>query len=71
MTKTVYLEWFKFFLEDIPLSRPVVLSQDAHASHVSVELIELARANDIHILCLPAHTSHIFQLLDVGVFESF
>ena len=71
MSKEVYLEWFKFFLENIPPARPVVLIQDGHASHVSVELIELARANDIHLLCLPAHTSHILQPLDVGVFKSF
>ena len=69
MTKEVYLEWFKF-LQNIPPSRPVVLIQDGHASHVSIELIELARANNIHLLCLPAHTSHILQPLDVGVFKS-
>ena len=27
--------------------------------------------NNIHLLCLPAHTSHILQPLDVGVFKSF
>ena len=25
----------------------------------------------MHLLCLPAHTSHILQPLDVGVFKSF
>ena len=60
-----------FFLENIPLSRPVVLIHDGHASHVSVELNELARANNIHLLFLPAHTSHILQPLDLGVFKSF
>ena len=49
----------------------VVLIQDGHASHVSIKLIELARANDVHILCLPAHTTHLFQPLDIGVFKSF
>ena len=39
--------------------------------HMSIELIEKARANDIHLLCLPAHTTHILQPLDVGVFKSF
>ena len=48
-----------------------MLIQDGHGSHVSVELIELARANDVHLLCLPAHTTHILQPLDVGVFKSF
>lgn len=71
MTKEVYLEWFKFFLDHIPPARPVVLIQDGHASHFSIELIELARANDIWLLCLPAHTSHILQPLDVGIFKPF
>jgi len=31
----------------------------------------MARANDVTLLCLPAHTSHILQPLDVGVFKSF
>ncbi len=68
--KDIYLEWFRFFLH-IPPARPVLLIQDGHASHMSIELIELARANGIHLLCLPAHTTHILQPLDVGVFKSF
>ena len=44
---------------------------DGHGSHVSIDVIELARANDIHLLCLPSHTTHILQPLDVGVFKSF
>ena len=51
--------------------RPVLLIQDGHASHMSIGLIELARANDVHLLYLPAHTTHILQPLDVGVFKSF
>ena len=39
--------------------------------HISIEVIEFARENGIYILCLPAHTSHILQPLDVGVFKSF
>ena len=64
----LYLEWFKFFVANI---RPVLLIQDGHGSHVSIELIELARAHNIHLLCLPAHTTHVLQPLDVAVFKSF
>jgi hypothetical protein len=71
INREIYLEWFKLFLQSIPSSRPVLLLQDGHYSHISVELIELAKANDIHLMCLPAHTSHILQPLDVGVFKSF
>lgn len=31
----------------------------------------MARSNDIHILCFPAHTTHLLLPLDVGVFKSF
>lgn len=40
---------------------------DGHASHISIDVIEVARVNDVHMLCLPAHTTHILQPLDVGV----
>ena len=33
-------------------------------------LIEMACANDVTLLCLPVHTSHILQPLDVGMFKS-
>ena len=56
---------------NIPSARPVLLVQDGHGSHVSIEIIEMARVNDVTLLCLPAHTSHILQPLHVGVFKSF
>ena len=65
------LRMVEFFLKSIPPARPVILIQDGHTSHVSIQLIELARANNVHILCLPAHTTHLLQPLDVGVFKSF
>ena len=67
----LYLEWFKFFIQQIPPARPVLLIQDGHSSHITIDLIELAKKNDIHILCLPSHTTHVLQPLDVGVFASF
>ena len=57
-------------MANIPPTRPVLIIQDGHSSHVSIELMECARANDIHLLCLPAHIMHILQPLDVGVFKA-
>ena len=37
--------------------------------HCSVQVIESAHANDVHLLCIPSHTTHILQPLDVGVFK--
>lgn len=62
------LVWLQFFTQSIPPSRPVLLILDGHSSHVSIKAIKFARSNDIHMLCLPAHTTHI---LHVGVFKSF
>ena len=53
----LYLEWFRFFLEHIPPTRPVLLLKDGHASHTTIEVIKLARANNVHSLCLSAHYS--------------
>ena len=59
----LYLEWFKFFIANIPPTRPVLLIEDGHASHISIEVIKLAQSNDIHLLCLPSHTTHLLQPL--------
>ena len=66
MTKDMFIEWFKMFAQMIPPSRPVLLVLDGHESHITIDVIEHARANEIHMLCLPSHTSHILQPLDVG-----
>ncbi|KAJ8948224.1 hypothetical protein NQ314_008461 [Rhamnusium bicolor] len=39
-------------------------------SHVSLELIDAAAEKNIEIFCLPAHTSHLVQPLDVGVYKA-
>ena len=67
----LFLECFKFFLSNIPSTRPVILIQDGHVSHILIPPIELAQKNNVHLLCLPAHTTHILQPLDVRVFHSF
>jgi len=63
----IYLKWFEFLIKSIPPTRPVLLIQDGHASHMSIKLIDLVHSNDIHLLCLPAHTTHILQPLDVHI----
>lgn len=49
----------------------MLLVLDGHGSHITINVIEFAKSNGIHLLCLPSHTSHILQPLDVGVFKSF
>ena len=71
ITKELFFEWFKLFVQMIPSLRPVLLIFDGHASHIAIDVIEFARSNNVHLLCLPSHTSHVLQPLDVGVFKSF
>lgn len=45
-----------------------MLILDGHDSHISIEVIEFCIARRIILLCLPAHTTHSLQPLDVGIF---
>ena len=71
INKEIFLVWLQHFVDSIPPVQPVLLILDGHSSHVTIEAIELARSNDVHMLCLPSHTTHILQPLDVGVFKPF
>jgi hypothetical protein len=55
---------------------PNTLFKNSESGWINSELFvewfnEMTRENGVCLLCLPAHTSHIFQPLDVGVFKSF
>ena len=65
----LFLEWFKFFIDSIPSSRPMILFMDSHASHINMDVITLAKENQIYLFTFPAHTSHLLQPLDVGVYK--
>jgi hypothetical protein len=46
-----------------------LLILDGHESHNSLEFQELCKENNIYTLCMPAHSSHLLQPLDVGCFS--
>ncbi|XP_041864058.1 uncharacterized protein LOC121654155 [Melanotaenia boesemani] len=65
----LFKKWFlKHFLVHAPKERPLLLIFDGHKSPVNLEVVESARKEDIILLCLPPHCSHILQPLDVGLF---
>ena len=67
----LFFAWMKkVFLVHAVSQRPVMLLVDGHASHVTMDLIELARDNNVILFCLPPHTTHLLQPLDVSVFKS-
>ena len=66
------VEWLKHFnahtkTRVIGARRLLVL--DGHESHHSLEFQELCKENNIYTLCMPPHSSHLLQPLDVGCFS--
>ena len=53
--------------EDLDLP-PILLIYDGHGSHTTLDWIEHACENNIILYCLPPHTTHRLQPLDVGCF---
>ncbi|EAU29721.1 conserved hypothetical protein [Aspergillus terreus NIH2624] len=71
-TDEIGLLWLKNVFE--PLSKRYMtgakrlLILDGHSSHLTAEFDDFCKQNAIICLCMPAHTSHLLQPLDVGVF---
>ena len=69
------LEWLKHF--DLqtrpPNSKWRMLVIDGHGSHLTIEFVDYCYQPDVKIsvFLLPAHSTHILQPLDIGVFQSF
>ena len=64
----IFYQWFtKCFIPHCGKARPVLLVMDNHDSHVSIETVQAALDNEMVLVGLPAHTTHILQPLDVKV----
>jgi len=72
MESLQFLEWFsKVFVESTKeLDGGKLLIFDGHSSHHSEQVVSIAEAYNVELLCLPARTSSILQPLHVGVFKS-
>jgi hypothetical protein len=70
-TNELGLAWLKHFIQHTE-ARTVgshrLLIIDGHESHKSLEFQNLCEESKIIALCMPPHTSHILQPLDVGCF---
>lgn len=42
---------------------------DGHDSHVNIEFVAYCDGNNITLLCLPPHTTHLLQPPDLGLFR--
>lgn len=69
MNIETFTKWFEHFLKHSKPSveDPLLLIIDGHASHTkNIDIIDMARKNHVHILCLPPHCTHKMQPIDIG-----
>src|SRR5271169_6251117 len=66
------LEWLQYGFEptthEKAAGKPCVLILDGHRSHCTDPFLAHAYLNNIIVMRLPPHTSHLLQPLDVGLF---
>ena len=72
MTRESFEYWLKFAFvpSTAHIKRPLLLIMDGYTCHISLEIINLFKQNDIIGLILPPHTSHGLQPLDLVLFSS-
>ena len=85
MTSNLFLIWAIFFCNEInhkkealvPIYGSQILRQtcflilDGHKSRLNAIAIELLYANNIRVICLPSHSSHVTQPFDVVLARPF
>ena len=72
-TNELGLEWVQNVYEPntVPSTKGKyrLLILDGHGSHATPEFDQFCKARNIITLCMPAHSSHLLQPLDVGYFS--
>ena len=54
-----FLQWFtKMFIPAVSHCSPVFLFFDGHHSHLTLDLLQLAHTNGIHLVCFPPHATY-------------
>ncbi|KAF5281763.1 hypothetical protein FQR65_LT14558 [Abscondita terminalis] len=70
----LFTAWLKHFIEHVKPNEceQVVLILDGHYSHSrNIDVINIAREIFIHIICLPPHSTHKLQPLDISFMSPF
>ena len=70
ITTELFFGWLANHFAKLVTVRPVVLLVDGHSSHIDLEVSRFCSENQILLYCLPPHSSHLLQPLDVGFFKS-
>lgn len=73
MTIELFPQALEFLISkmNVSLQNPGLLIMDDHDSHVTLNVIDLARRSGLIILTFPPHCSHRMQPLDVSIFGPF
>lgn len=71
-TAESFLDWMKQifcpWIKDFQIVLPVILYVDGHSSHMSIQLSDFCRDNQIILIALYPNATHILQPMDVAVF---
>lgn len=64
VSETIFIPSVAHLLE----SGPVILFIGGHGSHIGYNLVTYARKEGVVLMCLPPHTSHVLQPLDISCY---
>ena len=71
-TDEIGLQWLQKLFIPATLGRTKgryqLLILDGHGSHLTPEFDQICSKNDVIPICMPAHSSHLLQPLDIGCF---
>lgn len=70
ISSALFLKWFEEYFLPKKGTGKALLILDGHSSHCNaIDLLDLAAANDVILLCLPSHTTQALQPLDRSFFK--
>ena len=64
-----WIQHFEKYTRSCTKGTYCLLILDGHKSHLSVEFQQYCQDNNIITLCMPPHSSHLLQPLDIGCFS--
>ena len=66
----LFVKWLEHFIAFVKPTKDtkVILILDGHASHKTLEVVDMCRQSGVVLICLPPHTTHHMQPLDKTVY---
>ncbi|XP_037790091.1 uncharacterized protein LOC119585535 [Penaeus monodon] len=73
MTEEGFSKYIRHFVKYAKptAEQPILLLSDNHSSHISVDVINFAKENNVTVMSFPPHCSHKLHPLNVSVFGPF